>query len=194
MHNRSLMSALVVSFVLSLTATTRATVLIPADLGELARDARAIARGRVVAVDGRWTDDRRTIETIVTLEVEAYLKGQLGPEIRFSVPGGTLGRYRNIVVGAPQFAIGQHAIVFLSARGPSVPYIVGFSQGVFRIVAAADGSPVVVPPPVMPSAVGPIVRGSASRQAAPLALFERDVRALVADVPRRTPSPFAGGR
>src|SRR5262245_60719845 len=46
-----------------------ATVIVPADLGELSHDARAIARGRVVAVDGRWTDDRRTIETIVTLEV-----------------------------------------------------------------------------------------------------------------------------
>ena len=36
-----------------------ATVLLPADLGELSREARAIARGRVVAVDAQWTDDRR---------------------------------------------------------------------------------------------------------------------------------------
>ena len=176
MHKTSMILALL----LALGAAARATVLVPADLGELASDARAIARGRVVAVDARWTDDRRTIETIVTLDVESYLKGELGSEVRFSVPGGTLGRYRNIVVGAPQFAIGQRAIVFLGARGPSVPYLVGFSQGVFRIVAAADGSPVVMPPPVMPTVSGPIVRGSAARQPAPLAAFERDLRALVA--------------
>jgi hypothetical protein len=168
------------TFVLAAAAAARATVLIPADLGELARDARTIARGRVVAVEGRWTDDRRTIETIVTLETETYLKGALGPELQFRVPGGTLGRYRNIVVGAPQFAIGQRAIVFLGARGPSVPYLLGLGQGVFRVVAAGDGSPLVTPPAVMPGPPGPIVRGTVSRQPAPLAAFERDVRALAA--------------
>jgi hypothetical protein len=176
MHKTSIIAALV----LALGSGVRATVLVPADLGELASDARAIARGRVVAVDARWTDDRRTIETIVTLDVESYLKGELGSEVRFSVPGGTFGRYRNIVVGAPQFAVGQRTIVFLGARGPTVPYIVGFSQGVFRIVSGADGSPLVIPPPVLPSVIGPIVRGSAARQPAPLAAFERDLRALVA--------------
>jgi hypothetical protein len=167
-------------FLFAFAGAARATVLIPADLGALARDARTIARGRVVAVQGRWTDDRRTIETIVTLEAEEYLKGALGPELQFRVPGGIFGRYRNIVVGAPQFVVGQRTIVFLGARGPSVPYVLGLSQGVFRISAASDGSPVVTPPPVLPTPLGPIVRGSVSRQPAPLAGFERDVRALVA--------------
>jgi hypothetical protein len=176
MHKTSIIAALI----LALGGGARATVVVPADLGELASDARAIARGRVVAVDARWTDDRRTIETIVTLDVESYLKGELGSEVRFSVPGGSFGRYRNIVVGAPQFAVGQRTIVFLGAHGPTVPYLVGFSQGVFRIVRGADGSAVVIPPPVMPSVNGPIIRGSVARQPAPLAAFERDVRALVA--------------
>src|SRR3954452_17423898 len=76
----------IIALVVACAGGVRATVLIPADLGELARDARAIARGRVIAVDAQWTDDRRTIETIVTLDVEAYLKGGLGREVRFSVP------------------------------------------------------------------------------------------------------------
>ena len=42
-----------------------------------------IARGRVVAVDGRWSDDRRSIETIVTLAAEEYLKGQFGDVVQF---------------------------------------------------------------------------------------------------------------
>src|SRR5690349_11681865 len=78
--------------------TVRATTLVPADLGELSRDAVAIARGRVAAVDGRWTDDRRGIETIVTLQVDEYLKGDLGAALRFRVPGGLLGRFRSVVV------------------------------------------------------------------------------------------------
>src|SRR5437762_7031533 len=73
-----------------------ATVLLPADLGDLSRDARAIALGRVVAVDARWADDRRSIDTLVTLDVDAYLKGSLGSPLQFHVPGGELGRYRSI--------------------------------------------------------------------------------------------------
>src|SRR5262245_13752537 len=147
-------------------AAARATVIVPADLSELTRDARAIAVGRVVAVDGRWTDDRKTIETIVTLDVDQYLKGSLGATVQFRVPGGDLGRYRNIVVGAPGFAVDQHVIVFLGANGPMIPYIVGFNQGVYRVVRTADG-------------IGWQVRGESPRLAPrPLAEFEANVRAL----------------
>src|SRR5260221_4264688 len=91
-----------------------ATVLIGPDLGELTRDAVAIARGRVAAVDTQWTADRRTIETIVTLDVETYLKGALGPVVQFRVPGGDRGRFRSIVVGAPAFQIDDDVVVFLA--------------------------------------------------------------------------------
>jgi hypothetical protein len=131
---------------LALAVSVRATVIIPADLGELSRDALAIARGRVAAVDARWTGDRRTIETIVTLEVESYLKGAFGSTLQFTVPGGELGRFRSIVVGAPEFAVDQRVVVFLGARGPSVPYVLGFSQGVFRVNRAADNSGWLVTP------------------------------------------------
>src|SRR5712671_6267663 len=132
-----------------LAVPVRATVLIPADLGELSRDAVAIARGRVAALDAQWTEDRGTIETIVTLEVESYLKGSLGATLRFRVPGGELGRFRSIVVGAPEFAIEQRVVVFLGARGPSVPFVLGMSQGVFRVVRAADNTGWLVTSPVL---------------------------------------------
>src|SRR4029077_3562673 len=137
-------------------ALTRATVIIPVDLGTLSRDARAIARGRVVAVDAQWSDGRRGIETIVTLATEAYLKGGLGETVQFRVPGGLLGRYRSIVVGAPQFAVGQRVVVFLGTQGPMVPYILGLTQGVFRI-AQDRGGDMVTPPVPLPTANGPIV-------------------------------------
>lgn len=155
-----------------------ATVLVPADLTELAHDATVIARGEVVAVDARWTDGRRTIETIVTLETESYMKGQLGRMLQFSVPGGVLGRLRNIVLGAPRFETGQRVIVFLKSSGPHVPYIVGLNQGVYRIDASTAGTVVVTPPPVMPGVSGPVRRGAASRAPAPLSVFEDQVRRL----------------
>jgi hypothetical protein len=165
----------------ALACPARATVLVPADLGELSRDARAIVRGRVARLDAQWTEDRGTIETIVTLEVEGYLKGALGSTLRFRTPGGDLGRYRSIVVGAPEFAIDEHVVVFLGARGPSVPYVLGLSQGVFRLVRADDtGGWMVTPPVTLAAAPGSarIVRGDISRRTVPLADFEQRVRAL----------------
>jgi hypothetical protein len=166
---------------LALTPPLRATVVIPADLGELSRDALAIARGRVAAVDAQWTEDRGTIETVVTLEVERYLKGSLGSTLRFRVPGGELGRFRSIVVGAPAFAVDERVVVFLGARGPSVPYVLGMNQGVFRVSRAADNSGWFVTSPVMLPATGGasrVVRGDPSRRAVALGDFEQTVRTL----------------
>jgi len=166
-------------------APSSATVLVGADLGELVRDARAIARGRVSAIESRWTDNHRGIETLVTVQVERYLKGSLGDTVQFRVPGGTLGRFRSIVVGAPTFADEDYVIVFLGARGPAIPYIVGFSQGVFRVVRAADDAGwVVTPPPVFPSAATTrVVRGDAARRPLALAAFEERVRTLAGVAP-----------
>jgi len=156
-----------------------ATTIVPADLGELSRDAVAVARGRVAAADARWSEDRRAIETIVTLEVERYLKGDLGSTVQFRVPGGRLGRFRSVFVGAPAFAADDRVVVFLGANGPSIPHLVGFSQGVYRLVPR-DAGWIVTPPAMWPSSGGSqrVVRGSASRVPVALADFEARVRAL----------------
>jgi hypothetical protein len=176
------MRTLVVCVLLGvLTLPVRATVLIPADLGELSRDAIAIARGRVMALDAQWTEDHGTIETVVTLEVESYLKGSLGSTLRFRVPGGSLGRFRSIVVGAPEFAVDQRVVVFLGARGPSVPFVLGMSQGVYRLSRAAGDSGWLVTSPVLtaPTAgTARLVRGDPGRQPLSLGDFEQTVRAL----------------
>ena len=167
---------------LALALPARATVIVPADLGELSREARAIVRGRVASLDAQWTEDRGTIETIVTLEVESYLKGALGQVLRFRVPGGELGRFRSIVVGAPEFVVDERVVVFLGAQGPSVPFVLGFNQGVFRVVPASDRSEWVMTPLAMLSgpadATGRVVRGDPARRAMALDEFERRVRAL----------------
>jgi hypothetical protein len=166
---------------MALATVASATVLIPADLGELSRDAMAIARGRVTALDAQWTEDHGTIETLVTLEVESYLKGSLGSTLRFRVPGGALGRFRSIVVGAPEFAVDQRVVVFLGARGPSVPFVLGMSQGVYRLARAADNSGWLVTSPMLTAPTGGtlrVVRGDPARRPLPLADFEQTVRSL----------------
>ncbi len=165
-------------------APAGATVFLPADLGDLSRDAFAIVRGRIVAVDSRWTTpDRHSVETIVTLAADAWLKRDLGPTIQFRVPGGRLGRYRRIVVGAPAFDPGQQVVVFLGASPPALPHVLGMSQGVFRLASTATGV-VVTPPAVLPTsgAARRVVRGDLTRRPMALAEFERRVRALAQEV------------
>jgi hypothetical protein len=174
---------IVFAFTVSTTGA-RATVLVSSDIGTLARDAQAIARGRVVSVQGRRTEDRRAIETLVTIEVDTYLKGALGSRLQFRVPGGELGRFRSIFVGAPRFAVDEQVIVFLGARGPSLPYVLGLSEGVFHVVwSSAKNGWLVTPPAALPvAAVTKIVRGDPARQPLPLGDFEQRVRALAGAV------------
>ncbi len=183
--NKWLFAYLLTAQFATIATPVDATTILPADLGDLARDARVVARGRVTAVDSYWTENRRGIETLVTLETETYLKGELGATLQFRVPGGRLGRFRSVTVGAPQFAVGRRVIVFLAARGPSVLHVLGLSQGVFRVTDDRGGS-MVTPPPVDPAtgAGAPpdglrISRGDPTRIPVPLADFERRVRALV---------------
>ena len=100
--------------------------------------------------------------------------------MRFRVPGGELGRFRSIVVGAPSFAVDQRVVVFLGAHGPSVPHLLGMTQGVFRIARATDNSGwLVTSPMLLPGAVtARLVRGDPSRRTLALADFEQAVRAL----------------
>ena len=163
---------------LLIAGSVRATVLLPATLSDLSHDAVAIARGRVVSVDAQWTAGRKGIETLVTLQAETYLKGSLGEVVQFRVLGGSLGRFRSVVVGAPQFSVGQRVIVFLGSRGPTIPYVLGMSQGVFRIVPSTTGEWLVTPPAVVPGPDGPLVRGNSTLRPSPLDEFEHQVRML----------------
>jgi len=155
----------------------RATVFTPAEFSELVAAARAIAHGQIVSVQARASDDRARIETLVTLQVATYLKGDLGQEVTFVVPGGTLGRYRSVIVGAPRFLEGEEVVLFLGARGPSVPYVLRLGQGVLRVVRdPGTGERMVTPAP--PAAQSqewqPVVRGSAAN--GPMALTELAAR------------------
>jgi hypothetical protein len=81
-------------------------------------------------------------------------------------------------VGAPAFEVNERVVVFLGARGPIVPYVIGFSQGVYRVVADSAGWK-VTPPAMLPVATPvKIVRGDPSRGPMPLAEFEQRVRQL----------------
>ena len=114
-------------------APAGATVIAPAELGDVVSGSHVIVHGRVVEVRSMTTPDRRSIFSLVTLRVDEALKGRPGRTVTFRVPNGQVGRYRRIVVGAPEFAMGDEVVVFLQGQAPQVPTLFGLSQGVYRV-------------------------------------------------------------
>ncbi|MGQ0735234.1 MAG: hypothetical protein ACT4QD_16475, partial [Acidobacteriota bacterium] len=95
-------------------------------------------------------------------------------------PGGTLGRYRSLVVGAPEFAVGQEVVLFLGARPPAFPYVVRLGQGVFPVaVDPATGERRITRLPQSGSGARPIVRGAVENRPMSLDSFTTLVRSLV---------------
>lgn len=110
-----------------------ATVVAPADLDTVVAGSQLIVRGRVVEVRSEMTAGRRSIHSVVTLEVDETLKGQSSRTVLFRVPNGQVGRYRRVVVGAPEFSAGDEVVVFLRGSGPAIPSLFGLQQGVYRV-------------------------------------------------------------
>ncbi|MGH9146916.1 MAG: hypothetical protein ACRD1Q_09415 [Vicinamibacterales bacterium] len=180
-HVGALLVALVV-----VAPTARATTFAAADFSELVLAARAIAHGRVIDVQPQLSDGRRRVETLVTLQVATYLKGSLGSTVVFRVPGGQLGRYRTIILDAPNFVPGDEVVLLLGSRGPSVPYVLGLSQGVYRVT----GDPISGERRVMPTPVRGegnewtrVVRGDSSRRPILLTDFASSVQAILRGQP-----------
>ena len=173
------------ALLLFVTSRVSATVLLPIEFRELVASAPVIVHGEVVDVRSEWVDGRRAVETFVTVEAADYMKGDLGERVTFKVPGGQLGRYRTVFVGAPTFQPGDEVVLFLKAAGPSFPYIIGLSQGVFRIVSDAQSGRRLVTPPAVMAAAGldtvTIVRGDAARRPVPLETFRESVRLAMAE-------------
>lgn len=163
-----------------------ATVLVPAEFREIVAGSHVIAHARVVDIRPQWVEGRRQIETIVTVEVLSYYKGGSERTVSFKVPGGQIGRYRSVMVGAPQFRSGEEAVLFLDGAGQAVPHVFGLNQGVFRVRQdPSTGRRIVVPPPVMSMGAGPerVVRGAPNRRPLELDAFGAQVRSVMAAQP-----------
>jgi hypothetical protein len=172
-----------VLFVMVCARDLRATVLLPAAFREIVAGSQIIVYGRVASVRPEWSSDRSRIDTVVTVAAGSYLKGGPGSTVTFRVPGGQIGRYRNVMVGAPQFQPGEEAILFLSASGPSIAHVFGLSQGVFRVrVDARSGQRLVVPPVLTAQSEDPrtVTRGDTSRRQLSLDDFAATVRTAMA--------------
>ena len=172
--------AVIVFLALGCVAPLQAITLSPITFEQLVEEATAVVYARVSHVRGRWTADRRGIESVVTLDALRYLKGNLGEDVELRVPGGEAGGMLQVLPGAPVLREGDLVVAFLGARGPAMPTLVGLSQGLFRVaVDARSGTALVTPPPLKASVAGKIVRGAAERRALTLDVFTTEVRSLL---------------
>src|SRR5688500_11848545 len=112
---------------LLITPALQATVLVPAEFHEIVAGSQIIVHGRVVDIRPVWVEGRRRIDSVVTLDAGAYFKGGPAETVTFRVPGGTIGRYRQHMVGAPEFQPGEEVVMFLRADGPTVAYVFGLN-------------------------------------------------------------------
>jgi hypothetical protein len=163
-----------------------ATVLLPAEFREIVTGSQVIAHARVVEVRPAWVDGRRQIETIVTAEVISSFKGGTGQTLSFKVPGGQIGRYRSVTIGAPQFRRGDEAFLFLNSSGDPELQVFGLNQGVFRVRQdQVSGRRVVVTPALVSSGTTPqrVTRGDRSRRPIAVEAFGAQVRAAMAAQP-----------
>lgn len=168
------------SAILAVTVPAHALTVVPATFEELVRESVSVVHGRVREVHGRWTADRRTIESTVTLDVYAAFKGADTSLATFVVPGGEAGGRILVMPGAPSFRVGDEVVVFLRGRAPVIPQPVGLSLGVYRVAHQTPGGAAMVVPSPVHAAAAPLVvrRGSPAREIRPLATFAAAVRAV----------------
>lgn len=164
-------------------AALGANTFLSAEFREIVADSAVVVRGRVTDVRAARSA-AGDVESVVTIAVDAVLKGAAGPFVSMRVPGGVIGRYRTVMTGAPAMRVGEQAVFFLK-RGPADTWWpVGLAQGIYRLTATSPRAAPSVRAPVVAgvttNASGPVVRGDARRKSMPLPEFESLVRLVVA--------------
>ena len=172
-------SVLVVFFIGLFAFTASATTVVPLSFEQLVNESQSVVYGRVADVRSQWTADRRFIESVVRVEILRGMKGSARESVTFTVPGGQVGRYLNVIPGAPSFVTGDLAVFFLTAQGARLPVTTGLTQGIYRVQRDSSSGEMLVVPPVVDGA-GRIVRGDLRRKPVSLAAFEGTVRAVSA--------------
>jgi len=176
------MRSMIFCFVLALlTVPVNATVVVPAEFREVVGGSELIAYGTVVDVRSGWADGRSRIESVVTVDVAAWYKGGNERTLAFVVPGGEVGRYRSVMIGAPVFKPGDQAFLFLKTRGAERPYVFGLNQGVFRVSVDANGVRQVTTPLLMATGDAPerVQRGARGRKPISIDEFGRQLRSVM---------------
>ncbi len=114
-----------------LAAAASATTLVRLSFDDLTDKATAITRARCVGLVSVWRNGE--IWTDTEFEVLEVSKGTAAGILHISLPGGRVDHVQSHVDGVPVFRAGEDVYLFLwRGRGPGT-YLLGWTQGTFRI-------------------------------------------------------------
>jgi hypothetical protein len=112
------------------------TTLQKLTLPELRTHAASVVIGKVAELRYRTINGR--IWTIVELQVEKTLKGNVSGRVHFRIPGGMQSvNGRTLVTrvdGVPQIESRDRGIFFLETNPPAFADLVGWNQGFYRLI------------------------------------------------------------
>lgn len=130
-----LLSALVLG-----ASAVQATTVLRMTFSQVVDGAEVIAIGTVSAVDAIWDAERQVPFTEVTFSDIEVLKGRLdAAEMTLRFLGGPAPNGLTLrVSGMPQFALNQQAVVFSAGNGTLACPLVGWWQGLYRIIHDAE--------------------------------------------------------
>lgn len=136
------LGACLCTWALLLGASAAATVVIEKDFAALCAEADLVFVGTVTRVEAGWRDaSRQAIETAVTFSDLTWLRGAPRASVTLRFAGGEVDGLREAIAGVPHFAVGQRGVIF-AREGDYISPLVGFHQGLFRIVDGAHGATV----------------------------------------------------
>lgn len=129
--------ALVSMLPLLYTAQAGSTTLLYKSFDDLIKEADGIVMGRIGRVEARY-DNRRDIYTLVTLDQVKVLDGNYArPMLTLRLKGGKIHNEIIHMDGSPAFEAGQRVVLFVKNNGRDLVPLVGWGQGMFRIVTDA---------------------------------------------------------
>jgi hypothetical protein len=121
-----------------------ATTLRRASVSDLAATSSIVLVGRVLDARSYWNEERTFILTDVRVTPSRVLKGTADPQdVTVTLLGGTVDDQTSLVLAGAELYAGREYVLFLGERdlpgARGVRTVPGHAQGVFEIVAGADG-------------------------------------------------------
>jgi len=120
--------------ILPLICLAAQATLVPAlSLRGLIDQSEIIVHGRVTRSWTAWDSEHKYIWTHSRLEILDRVKGNPGSSVTVSEPGGSLDGVNMSISGAPDYGIGETAIVFLYRTPIGYLRATGFGQGKYTV-------------------------------------------------------------
>ena len=116
-----------------------ATTVLYMPIPEMRSAAELIVRGTVTQSTSRWSIPQKQASTDITINVSTVYKGNLkSGTFTFTQLGGTIGTFRQEILGQPVFKTGEEILLFLRKNPHMQPNmqpwtVVGLSQGKFNL-------------------------------------------------------------